>query len=102
MKKIIIVTLMALTPLTSHAWGDREQGLVTGAAVILLGQQFFSQNQNQNQNRNQPIYREVPVYVERPVYIERSVMPLMMCNRNNPEDFVYDAYGRIAGRVRCN
>lgn len=68
MKKLFIGTIAIVLASSAHAWGDREQGILAGAAATMLWQKLDQQSQPQ-----QP-----PVYVYRPpqtpVYIQETVV----------------------------
>lgn len=70
MKKLVIGTIAIVLASSAYAWGDREQGMLAGAAATILWQKLDQQSQPQPQ---QP-----PVYVYRtpqnPVYIQETVV----------------------------
>jgi hypothetical protein len=51
MKKLIAAITILASAMTfssaSHAWGEHEQGLLTGAAVVLLGSKILSSSRQQ-------------------------------------------------------
>lgn len=73
----ILATVCALTATSAHAWGSREQGILTGIAGTLILQQIYKpQPQSQPTpppvvhhypapvyQAPQPIYRWVDVYI---------------------------------------
>lgn len=71
MKKIVVSVLMtALVSTNVLAWGDREQGILTGMAAL-----WAIQKLNQVDAAPQPVQaRPQTVYVERPVVIQSQVV----------------------------
>lgn len=79
MKKLIAFVLAAGMAAPAFAWGDREQGILTGIAAVLL---------LQNQQRQ--------VYVPpQPVYVQPApVIIYQPTCRNEP---IFDQWGRHIG-----
>jgi hypothetical protein len=58
MKKLIPIVMMVAAS-QAHAWGDREQGIVTGIAGTLLFQHVM-------QPRTQPVQAQPPIIIGQP------------------------------------
>jgi len=72
MKKVVAGLLVALCSSTAMAWGEREQGILTGVAGLWVVQQLHRAGQQQ-----QPVYAPPqPVYVQQPVYV---LQPQRVC-----------------------
>jgi hypothetical protein len=70
MKKAAIFVLMgALVSTNALAWGDREQGVLTGMAALWAFQKL-----NQNSAYQAPQAQPQTVYVERPVIVQPQVV----------------------------
>ena len=73
MKKLIFV-LVATFSIQAHAWGDREQGILSGAAGVILLQKLFQEPQHQHapQYSQPPGHRIYTIHPPppRPVYQE--------------------------------
>lgn len=80
MKKTLVATVLLSAATSSFAWGDREQGILTGIVGTLIVQ-HASQNTEQTQGGRvrptQPmiIYPSVPVYVPVPTHRVESYYP---------------------------
>ena len=74
----VAVALLATSAAPALAWGDREQGIVTGiAGTVLLGTLLNQSGQGYGRQQPQPVYRHrqyQPVYQEpvyqQPVYVQ--------------------------------
>lgn len=113
--KLIVAAAIALAVTPSMAWGDREQGILAGAALLLLGQQIFNTDRTQPQYLqpfNPPqvgrYFPQGPVYIQQSPIVEipqyRSVPGGFMdvCRYVNQQAFIYDLNGRVVGWQFCN
>ena len=62
--KNLVMAIALVVTAPAYAWGEREQGIVTGVAGTLLIQKL---------NQNQRVYQH-PVYVQPPVYYYPEVV----------------------------
>ena len=77
MRKLIAVTLLAATvSAPALAWGDREQGILAGAAGLWAIQQLNKAGQQPVYQAPQPVYQQAPVYVPVPVYRDYIHRPM--------------------------
>jgi len=114
MKQIIASLVILLYSHQALAWGDREQGLLMGAAGVILWNKL-SQAAENNQQRRQPVYTQQhdvyrggpppEVYSSVPMYIPQRQMPIPTgfqepCQFPGHHARIYDRYGMpVAVRV---
>jgi hypothetical protein len=62
--KLSLAVLLAVSATSSMAWGDREQGMLAGAAALLLGQHLLQADQVDQQQLRQydPAMSQQPQY----------------------------------------
>lgn len=92
MKKLISVLFLGILVSTSaHAWGEREQGIVTGIAGLWMYQQLQKAGEHPEPTviYQTPIYQSPPVYhvpapqVQRRQYCEWTVVTNQFGERQN-------------------
>lgn len=98
MKKLI-VTLALVAGFTSqaHAWGEREQGILTGIAAAVIIANIANQHPGPIVNQQPPVViQQQPVIIQQPPVV--VYQPRQIC-----ENFaIYDNWGRYAGyRTFC-
>lgn len=112
MRRLIAVILTMTMSTAALAWGDREQGVLLGAAGVILWNKLNQAAEN-NQRQQQPpqqhdVYRGGPppqVYSQMPQYIPQRQMPIPTgfqepCQFPGHHARIYDRYGMpIAVRV---
>lgn len=76
MKKLLFLSVVAALSLStpSFAWGEREQGALTGILGLLALQHHLDHNSNQPTYYNLPTYYNPPLYYYRPRYVYRPLM----------------------------
>lgn len=80
MKKVLVTVLASATLVASTsalAWGDREQGIVQGAAGLWIAQQLYKAGNQPQVVVQQPIYQPQPQVVYQPApqkYCESRVL----------------------------
>lgn len=109
MKLFKIIALVVLAMVSNHAmaWGDREQGVLTGIGAVLLGQHIIGSQQHQRQHQPQYQYQE-PQYIPQqriyrqpaPVYSQPAYMDL--CQYQDQAVRVYDRNGNVLGWRTCD
>ena len=110
-----IIAALALTVAAAQpawAWGDREQGIVTGIAATLLWQKLDQAAQN-GQRQPQVVIQQHPVYRAHPTYngnfgqyIPQQNMPIPTgfqepCQFPGHHARIYDRYGSVIAIRVC-
>ena len=73
MKKLIVSAMIGIASIgQAHAWGDREQGIVTGIAAVLAIQGIARANQQYPNGQPPVIVGQAPVIVNQPVIIREG------------------------------
>ena len=99
MKTAIALITAALTATSAHAWGDREQGVLTGIFATIILQQMHRDSQ-ERQPREPVIVHErrqpAPVIVYRQPQVVIIDTPQIMCPQGTAEFYTqrFDRNGR--------
>jgi hypothetical protein len=95
MKKVIAATLiLGLLSSPAMAWGDREQGILTGIAGLWVFQQLDKAGRPQN---DPVIVQQPPVVIyqqQAPIIVQQ---PVQYCDKNQ----VWDRFGKQRTITYC-
>lgn len=86
MKKLITAATAVILSTSAMAWGDREQGVLTGILGTILWQKIDQNGKPQGE----------PVVIEKEVIVERPVYRVKQCE----ELPIYDNQHKIVGYRR--